>query len=271
MTCPFPGMDPYLESRVWPDFHTTFVVALKKALNRIIGPKYLARIDDRVYLQTIESRDASHPERQGWMRRPDVSVTEDNLSVEAVGSVSTIVADEPTTCLLPDLEEVHEPYIEILDEASGSVVCAVELLSPANKTAAGNGRGAYLWKREHVLRSSTHLVELDFLRGGQRLPMGDSLPDGDYYAIVSPARSRPRADVYAWVLPSRFPKIKVPLLEEDPAVVLDLQEVFEKAYEDGDFARMLIHERGKELSPAPPSPQRTWIDGILKGIPRKSP
>ena len=64
------------------------------------------------------------------------------------------------------------------------VVTIVEVLSPANKRA-GRGRDAYLQKRERVLGSSTHLVEIDLLRTGEPMPMAGALRDLDYRIVVS--------------------------------------------------------------------------------------
>ena len=58
------------------------------------------------------------------------------------------------------------------------------MLSPFNKRP-GEGREDYLRKRRLILQSEVHLVELDLLRDGERVPMGKPLPPADYYAIIS--------------------------------------------------------------------------------------
>lgn len=55
----------------------------------------------------------------------------------------------------------------------------IEILSPGNKRPSSDGRKEYLLKREEIVGSETHLVELDFLRGGLRLPTMDPLPAYD--------------------------------------------------------------------------------------------
>jgi hypothetical protein len=50
------------------------------------------------------------------------------------------------------------------------VVTAIEILSPKNKRA-GEGYNQYLNKRNQVLHSQSHLVEIDLLRGGEPPPM----------------------------------------------------------------------------------------------------
>ena len=46
-------MDPYLEDRrVWEDFHTTFLVALRAALKPQLPPDFVARLERRECLKT---------------------------------------------------------------------------------------------------------------------------------------------------------------------------------------------------------------------------
>ena len=74
------------------------------------------------------------------------------------------------TIELPMLEEVQERYLEVREVGSGQVVTVIEVLSPKNKRT-GEGRQAYLSKRQRILASQTHLIEIDLLRGGESLPM----------------------------------------------------------------------------------------------------
>ncbi|MCA9010910.1 MAG: DUF4058 family protein [Planctomycetaceae bacterium] len=74
------------------------------------------------------------------------------------------------------------------------------------------------------LSSPTHLVELDLLRGGMRLPVVDTLPPGDYYAIVSRAKRRPKCEVYAWTLHEKLPVIPIPLKLGDADATVPLQK-----------------------------------------------
>ena len=49
MPSPFPGMDPFLESQEWEDFHTTFNTILRERLGPSLEPDYLVRVERRVY------------------------------------------------------------------------------------------------------------------------------------------------------------------------------------------------------------------------------
>ena len=85
----------------------------------------------------------------------------------------------------------------------------IELLSPSNKNL-GDDRNKYLGKREQIQASTAHLVEIDLLRGGARLPTVEPLPSGDYYAYVSRGDRRPTVEVYHWWLRDRLLDVPVP-------------------------------------------------------------
>jgi hypothetical protein len=142
------------------------------------------------------------------------------------------------------------------------VVTVLETLSPRNKRHGSDGRREYLEKRREVLQSQTHLVELDLLRGGKRLPMKTRLPPATYYALVS-RRRQPRAELYAWTVRDPLPTIPIPLKTGDPDVLLDLQAAFGTVYDRAryhlslDYTRSL-HPRLKEFD-------REWFQQRLEG------
>src|SRR5205085_8771496 len=128
------------------------------------------------------------------------------------------LALEPVTIPLMILDETREVFIEILHRPDRSLVSVLELLSPSNKIDPG--RGDYLAKRNAILRQPVHLVELDLLVGGRRLPMDRPLPAGDYYVLVARGDRRPDCDVYAWTVRQPLPTFRVPLLAPDPDILI---------------------------------------------------
>ncbi|MFN4259401.1 MAG: DUF4058 family protein [Gemmataceae bacterium] len=53
----FPDMDPYLEdTRLWPGVHNRFVVYLADYLQPQLRPRYIAAVEERVYLEGPEQR-----------------------------------------------------------------------------------------------------------------------------------------------------------------------------------------------------------------------
>ena len=222
MPSPFPGVDPYIESQEWEDFHTTFNTVVKELLAPRIEPRYVVRVERRVYVE--------HPARHGSeVRWADVAVLSSDAartvgSSPASGRSDTVAT--PVECLLPMPEEHREAYLVVRERETMEVVTVIETLSPSNKHAGAEGREQYLAKRDLVLESRSHLIELDLLRGGLRLPAIGGLPPGDYYAIVSRRRRRPRAEVYVWAVRQPLPVIPVPLREDDSDAELELQRAF---------------------------------------------
>ena len=51
MPSPFPGMDPFLEDPgLWPDVHHALISELQAFLNQNLSKRYVARVEERVYL-----------------------------------------------------------------------------------------------------------------------------------------------------------------------------------------------------------------------------
>src|SRR5205807_1726822 len=137
-------------------------------------------------------------------------------------------------------EGPRETYIEILHLPERSLVATLELLSPANKEQPG--RTEYLAKRRALLFQNVHLVELDLLLEGRRLPLQKPLPPADYYYLVSRGDQRPDCQVYRWTLRQPLPILPVPLRHPDPDITVDLGAVFATAYERGRFSRRINYQ-----------------------------
>jgi hypothetical protein len=157
------------------------------------------------------------------------------------------------------LEGPRESYIEILHEPERRLVAALELLSPANKEQPG--RTEYLAKRRALLYQDVHLVELDLLLGGQRLPLERPLPEGDYYYLLSRSDRRPDCQVYFWTLREPLPTLPVPLRPPDADVFINLATVFATAYERGRFRRRLPYQ-GPVLAFIAEK-NRSWVADVL--------
>jgi hypothetical protein len=255
MESPFPGMDPFLElPAYWSDFHATFINYWREAIADVLPPHYEATLGERVYL--IE-----HGPEQRKLGFPDVAVTHDDLPPgTAPSSSGAAMTLEPVTIPLTILEGPRETYIEILHQPDRSLVTSLELLSPANKEQPG--RTEYLAKRRALLFQNVHLVELDLLMGGQRLPLQRPLPQADYYYLLSRGDQRPDCQVYHWTLRQPLPTLPVPLRGPDPDLAIDLRAVFATAYDRGRFFRRLDYQ-----GPWPsflPDADRQWVGSLLK-------
>ena len=137
---------------------------------------------------------------------------------------------------------MRETYLEVRGVAEGDVVTVIEVLSPTNKRP-GTGRRLYLDKRVTVLATGTSLVEIDLLRGGDRMPTLGPPIAGDYRLLVSRGWRRPRAEVIAFGLRDRLPAFTVPLRrgEEEPRI--DLARVLHALYDRASYDLRIDYRR----------------------------
>jgi len=242
MPGPFPGMDPFIEGQRWSTFHSYLTPTIGEALTPRIRPAYLVTVEERVYLEHSPGEETPHP------IRPDATILK-RAGIRPVTSSSgnVAVAEAPVQIVLPIPESVTERYLTVRDRKSMEGVTVIDVLSPGNKRMGSDGRREYLQKRDTVLLSQVHLVEVDLLRGGERLP-GGRLPPTDYCVVVSRTPKRPVADPYPWRLRNPLPSIKVPLKTIDDDILLDLQTVYTTAYERAGFDYSLDYS----ASPVPP-------------------
>ena len=259
MPSPFPGMDPYLENpESWPDLHQRLITYMAESLQPALAPNYRARMDMRLYVV--------RPRRNVY---PDVSIireaSSDYTVVQAAPRpyVPSEVA-EPYIVILPE-EQHREPFIQIIHAPSGEVITAIEVLSPANKVD-GEGRKQYLRKQDEILNSTIHLVEIDLLSLGARVTPELRDESGAqlayrYLVCVSRAEDHGRFETYPITLKSPLPRFRIPLRAPDADVILDLQAVFNRAYDSGAYATEIEYS---QPAPVPlTSEEQAWVDQLL--------
>ena len=232
----FPGVDPYLEgSGLWPDFHHEFITAWRGALRRSLPKHYEARINEEIHLVDLSS---------GTMRKilPDVAVERrDAYRAPAEAAIWQPSAAAVTLPLPLDEEEVRESWIEIHHRPDRSLVAVLELLSPSNKR--GEMRSKYLAKRRSVLRQGVHLVELDLLFDGSRIAPPFQYPAAHFTALVARAERPGVCDVCSWNLRDRLPRLGIPLKPPEADAAVDLQEVFDRAFDQGGYADTVDYQQ----------------------------
>lgn len=255
MPSPFPGMDPFLEATMWKDFHHELISEVRNQLVPLLRPKFVPRVELRVFIERAEPPPKSI--------EPDVYVTAEQAAVRQSGSRSQSAAAvaEPYIVQLPDYEEVEEAYIAIYDAEQREVLTVIEVLSPGNKRPGSAGRRSYLEKREAILKSWVNLVELDLLRGGERMPTESALPPADYFALVRRAHIRSQGEVYAWRLRDALPPVPIPLTREDPDVVVDLAAGFAALYDRAGYDRAVRYDRPVE--PPLSAADAEWVATVL--------
>ncbi|MEM8615270.1 MAG: DUF4058 family protein [Cyanobacteria bacterium P01_H01_bin.105] len=251
MPSPFPGMDPYLESpEFWPEVHSRLIVAIADSLAPNLHPKYYAAIEKRTYLDTTED--------SILVGIPDVSITSKSPNLQAEHrTVATLPQAEIVTLPLP--EEVTERYLEIRDAQTSTVITAIEILSPKNKRT-GEGRTAYLRKRQQILTTQTHLIEIDLLRGQTAMPLGTQTRT-DYRILVSRSHTRPQAELYSFELQTRIPIFCLPLKQGDPEPEVNLKAILDDIYDRAGYGFRIDYQQPPKPSLEPKDQQwaTTWL------------
>jgi len=235
-------MDPYLEGSHWMGVHTQLCAEIARQLTPWLVPKYVALTNERFVLETPE--DIGIPTRG---LHPDVEVVPRHSTGTASSSAGAAVAPLRLATVMP--EAVPHVTVEIRDTAHRQLLTAIEVLSPTNKL--GEGREEYLAKRRRVLMSTAHLIEIDLLRTGLRVPMRQPLPSLPYFVFVGRFEQRPLVDVYPIPLDQPMPTIKVPLLPGDADFPLDLQQAFTTIYDSLRYDLVADYSRPPEV-PLPP-------------------
>ncbi|RUL88989.1 DUF4058 family protein [Tautonia sociabilis] len=258
----FPGMDPDLEDAdLWPGLHQGFMTFLWSTLNEQLPDRYVANLNERL--------DIDDPNRSII---PDASVFErSSLGGPPRGnpaSAAVAVLDPPWLVDWP-AEEIREGFVEILPVREPErVVAVIELLSPSNKVSGSTGHLSYHNTQREVLGSPAHLIEIDLLRGGEHtvaVSRYQLTRRGSYDDLVCLNRGggpRWRSEVWARTIRDRLPRIAVPLLDDDPDLVLDVQPLLDRCDDAGAYARRIDSSR----EPVPPLTRADaeWVDDLLR-------
>jgi hypothetical protein len=230
MKSPFPGMDPYLETR-WGDVHTSLCAYVRELLQPKLPPGLRARAEERVLFED----EAEEADDLGSYR-PDAIVTEVRPAQASVGRAA-VATVEPLV-----IERSADPpvdrWVQIIDTSNGNkVITVIEFLSPWNKVA-GRLNSDYRAKVRDYLKSDVNFVEVDLLRGRRhRLAIThDDVPrdrQAEYVVCVNRGADRRRWEVYPLPLREKLPVVAIPLRSSDGDVGLDMQALVDRIYEAG--------------------------------------
>lgn len=254
MPSPFPGMNPYLEnSELWPEVHSRLIVAISDAISPQVLPKYRVAIEKRIYQVNEESLSVGIP---------DVLVINSKSDTDTSSNVAVAEPlNKPINVNIPVPEEVIEGYLEVREVGTGEVITVIELLSPKNKLSK-EGRNAYENKRQKILGSATHLVEIDLLRSGKSMPIvGKEIPSS-YRILVSRSNYRPKAELYPFELQETIPQFPLPLRAGDIEPLLDLQLLINQVYDRAGFYVAIDYTN--EPAPKLSKTDTVWADNLLR-------
>lgn len=218
------GMHPALEQpKYFPDLHASLSVYIRDWLAPRLPERYSISVE-RGLSMTNESGVAKQ-------YRPDASI--DQVKSSEVPYADAIVVQPPSF----SVEVLGQPqrHVAIRDEAE-SLVTAIEILSPANKT--GDGYEDFRRKQEQLAEKGIHLVEIDLLKQGKRRCRDERVDQADYVMTVQRSGSR-HANVWIVALGEALPAIPVPLLAPDADVPLPLEHILQEYLEKSGLGKRL--------------------------------
>lgn len=254
MLSPFPGMDPFLEEPSgWSSVHTRLINAISDYLAGLIAPNFYVEIEQRVYISLPDSLER-------WPVAPDVYVVKSphphTMTEVSAGAITAPSLIEPIY-----EPEIRDRYLEIRDTHSREVVTTIELLSPFNKTTGTAGREAFWRKRETVMASKTHWLEIDLLRAGER--PAEVRGKSDYYALLKRGGTHKPYEVWYIDLRDSLPTIAVPLRPPYEDVPLNLQSVFNDMYTRAHYAESVDYTAAVPLPRLRPA-DSAWLQTRLQ-------
>jgi len=153
--------------------------------------------------------------------------------------------------------------VQIYSAVDEELVTVIEILSPLNKLFGHDAYTQYLQKRTQILKANkVHLLEIDLLRGGKRLPLAQPVPAATYYIILSRAQTDPRVSVWPIQLQESLPEVPVPLRSPTPDVILDLESAMTIIYDNGAYDVQLDYRKDPPV-PKLSTEQATWVKQLL--------
>ena len=259
MPSPFPGMDPYLETTDrWRNVHSNLATEIQAQLAPLIRPRYYADQEPRFVYDTgldIVTR---------YQALPDVSVVE-HPRPTTLSHGTVAIAPAPLEALIAaDLPE-KLTSVAIRTVEGDTLVTAIEILSFVNKRPGHAAYLTYRRKRQAILESTAHLLEIDLLRAGERPPLAEPLPEAPYFIVLSRAERRPVAEVWPLHLQDPLPVLPVPLLPPDPDVPLDLGRALATIYDRSGYDLRI------DYTQSPPAPTLSvedalWLEAHLQKV-----
>ncbi len=195
---------------------------------------------------------------------PDVNVIQPKTKTELITSNVAVAAPptQPLTVNIPMTYQVREGYLEIRERGSQELITLIEILSPTNKRT-GKGRQMYEEKREEILSSRTHLIEIDLLRRGQKMPIVGNNVESQYRILVCRGNRRPKADLYAFNVQNQMPAFPLPLRSGDTEPIINLQELFNQIYDIASYD-LKIDYHNWEVIPPLSEADTIWANAWLR-------
>jgi hypothetical protein len=250
-------MDPFIEAcGRWEDFHPKLIAEIERALAAVLPDRYFVSLGARSY---VVLADTEGKDFKPFL--PDVGVATPAAERPAQSTPAAVAeaAEEGAVSMEAFIAtEFRETFVEIHEnEPDERLVTCIEVLSPSNKRRGSEGWERYVRKRSALLLGAASLVELDLLRGGQRMPMVSPWPDSPYTLLVCRQHRAPRCTVWPAHFRKPLPAVPIPLSPPDADVRLDLQALVAAVYARSHYERRLDYSQA--LKPPPTGDDAAWV------------
>lgn len=255
MPSPFPGMDPWLEHpSQFSGLHSQLVAYAVELLQpELLSRGYFVTPNERVWIE--ESQRDILPDGAVLQWRP-----------ETTPKPASVTSADKSVKVRKFRSEYRQPYLEIFDNEHRKLITGIEFVSPTNKSKS-EGRKLYRKKQRELQAAGVNVVEVDLLRRGRSVILAqpaltESARPWDYLVCLWRAHEDEDFELYPIELRSRLSRILIPLKPKDAEATLDLQAVFDKAYDAGPY-RVSVNYR---KAPVPPLSEadRAWADQCLR-------
>lgn len=262
MSSPFSGMDPFIEAcGRWEDFHPKLIGEIERAIAAALPERYFVSLGERSYVVLTNSEGKDF---KPFL--PDVGIAKPAAELPPQRTSTAVAETTDTEAVSMEAfiaTEFRETFIEIHEHDPEEIlVTCIEVLSPSNKRRGSKGRKLYIRKRNALLLGAANLVELDLLRGGQRMPMMTPWPDSPYTLLVSREPRAPSCKVWPAHFRQPLPSIPIPLSPPDKDIRLELQPLIAAVYARSRYDRRLDYSR--TLQPALNKEESAWLAEQLR-------
>jgi hypothetical protein len=255
-------MDPYLEaSHIWEDFHAEFASEIRAQMALHLRPNYFAALNPMVTYEETYTLEL-------YRIKPDVGVV--RFPERPGAHTAVAIAPAPLIGQAPVEIPIRSYSLEIHLVQGGTLVTAIEILSPVNKQRGHKAFEQYHRKRLDLMSTGVHVLELDLLRAGVRPPLQTPLPDAPYFILLTRRERYPRVEIWPLSLQQPLPVVPVPLQAPDPDVPLDLGQALRVLYDRAGYDLRLDYSQ----PPPPPalSPEEAaWLDEHLRQVGARPP
>jgi hypothetical protein len=248
-------MDPCLEGELFREFHERLAHQISVELKPQTQSRCVASLAKRYMLDRPAIGLFGASDQRVFYH--NVHVVERREKESETSFTDVLAVDEPTGSL-PGAMETPQLSVNMAEQR---LVTMIEIVSPAS--TYGAGYDGYQRRRPELLKTETHLLEIDLLRRGVRIALYDTPPPTPCDVYLGRFARRPYTDIWCAFFVERLLRVPVSLPLPDADVVLDMQRAVDACFALVGYD-LLIDDTPPPLLPAMSAEDLPWIDERLR-------